>query len=57
MFTPSLVGQLFRATGRDIHGQVTLAGPVACQFSVVNAKRMAEKTSVVFGPSPQMKVW
>lgn len=41
MFTPSLVGQLFRATGRDIHGQVTLSAPVACQFSVVNAKRMA----------------
>ena len=45
-FTPNLVGQIQRKAGYTIDGQSMLSVPVKCQFSIVNAKRQQEKTSV-----------
>lgn len=45
-FTPNLIGQIQRSIGFDIHGRAVLSQPVACAFSVVNAKRQQQKTSV-----------
>jgi hypothetical protein len=45
-FTPNLVGTIQRKTGFDVYGRPVLSVPVLCQFSVVNAKRQQDKTSV-----------
>jgi hypothetical protein len=45
-FTPNMVGQIQRKNGFDVYGKPLLTPPTPCLFSIVNAKRQSEKTSV-----------
>lgn len=47
MFTPNLVGKLFRASGYDNYGRPGFSDSfVQCPFASVTLKKVAQKTSV-----------
>lgn len=46
MFTPNLVGNLYRSTGFDSYGRSSFSDFVLCPFASVTLKKTSQKTSV-----------